>query len=134
MKQEDIDKRIKELTEEAKELEKQKDLLTLLDECYYYGHIPELTESHTEFGKLESVIIGCTRCGAYVNNNQIHGWRLDPDTLVSDFYEVEDKEPIENPPLKLEVKEKPPAPDSPVDTADVDTKGFYRVTLGGDNE
>ena len=44
MKQSDIDKRVKELTDEAETLGKQRRMLELLEECSKYGYEVELVD------------------------------------------------------------------------------------------
>ena len=150
MKQTDIDKRIKELTEEARALEEQREVLAALDVCHKDGHNAILQEVQSEFGQAEGAFLQCRVCTAvaiialdhlkYPNSDG--EWTFGRGSLrgtkVTDIYEVENTEPVESAdPFHSE----PEATDSNIkeDTPlsmnvedETDTKGFYRVRFGED--
>ena len=148
MRQSEIDKRIKELTQEANELAEQRGALKKLQRCKDQGHDPVLAEIEHDFIEIEGIVITCTRCGATATSTdkmwRLSGMGFEEGPTVDDVYEVEFTEPLKNelpppPPEIIEqrkrLSESTDTPlDSPVDTGDKDTKGFYRVTLGGDSE
>ena len=69
MKQSDIDKRVKELTDEAEMLGKQRRMLELLEECSKYGYEVELVDWPVEQGSLfdgpSYVTLQCKRSGVW---------------------------------------------------------------------
>jgi hypothetical protein len=137
MRQSEIDKRIKELTQEANELAEQRGALKKLQRCKDQGHDPVLAEIEHDFIEMEGIVITCTRCGATATSTdkmwRLSGMGFEEGPTVDDVYEIEFTEPLPQPAIVREAESTPP-PDSPVDTGDKDTKGFYRVTLGGDDK
>ena len=137
MRQSEIDKRIKELTQEANELAEQRGVLKKLQRCKDQGHDPVLAEIEHDFIEIEGIVITCTRCGATATSTdkmwRLSGMGFEERPTVDDVYEVEFTEPLPQPEI-VKGPEGPPPPDSPVDTTGKDTKGFYRVNIGGDSE
>ena len=57
MKQKDIDKEIEELTQRARELEKQREALAALDICKRDGHRPKINLVEGDFYKVTNLVI-----------------------------------------------------------------------------
>ena len=79
MKHSDIDKQIEELTQKARELERQREALAALDVCNAQGHevvIHNITGTLTD---VSAINLRCRICGARVHL-RVHGdgepWRL----------------------------------------------------------
>lgn len=150
MKQSDIDKRVKELTDEAEMLGKQKRMLELLEECSKYGYEVELVDArHPDlFDGPPYVTLRCKRSGIWctVGSRKMlegHEWESStwyfPDGIFGDgWVKVSDIwEGIEPPAPQL----KEESLSSGQQTLDeyTDTKvesektesGAYRVSWGG---
>ena len=77
MKQSDIDKRVKELTDEAEMLGKQRRMLELLEECSKYGYEVELVDWPLEqvnlFDGPSYVTLRCKRSGVWCTVGNMEG-------------------------------------------------------------
>ena len=121
MKQRDIDKEIEELTQRARELEKQREALAALDICKRDGHRPTITQVEGDFYRVTNLVLTCNVCGAL---STIDAWYLSCfDMNIEDIYEVEDHEPI-TPPEPFTQEQ--PSADSPSVIVPVSDKG-YRI-------
>ena len=84
MKQSDIDKRVKELTDEAEMLGKQRRMLELLEECSKYGYEVELVDWPVEQGSLfdgpSYVTLQCKRSGVWCTVGNMEGSEWEPST------------------------------------------------------
>ena len=112
MKQQDIDKRIKEITAEAKELGEQRNALELLNQCSQAsGHSMAIASMVIDLFRIDSVQLVCHRCGCEVDADVNGGILSFPEgtpfagELVKDVYEIEDTAPLEagNPLLPQDV-------------------------------
>ena len=149
MKQSDIDKRVKELTDEAEMLGKQRRMLELLEECSKYGYEAELIDWSVERGSLfdgpSYITLRCKRSGVWctVGNMESSEWEPStwyfPDDIFGDGHvKVSDIwEGIEPPApqLKEEVlSSKQTTLDEYTDTkieSEKTESGAYRVSWGG---
>ena len=114
MKQSDIDKRVKELTEEAQTLEMQGQVIRALNTCMEDGHLVNMVDIHDDGANLNWIELLCTRCGAMVQPTTT-GTRWSFGTghvfegmFVDEVYEPEEEEkpePVSN------KKETVPTPD-----------------------
>ena len=75
MKQSDIDKRVKALTDEAEMLGKQRRMLELLEECSKYGYEVELVDAHHPdlFDGPPYVTLRCKRSGIWCTVGNMNG-------------------------------------------------------------
>ena len=150
MKQSDIDKRIIELTEEAKLLEAQRNALEALDICAQNGHTIRIAQEgiDTNFYNTEYIILECECCGALCTLAAAYGateravWTFPTNgpfggKTVQSVFQIESTDPLPEPePTKTEAPSE--AEEAPVvyDSGDMqtvdetDTKGFYRVKFG----
>ena len=149
MRQSDIDKRVKELTDEAEMLGKQKRTLELLEECSKYGHEIKLDSGRTDvpsdmYNAPRLVGITCQRCGAYAiydtaaeSDEAGADWMLPyqsgfPNANIASIWEG-----IEPPAPQLEEEElssKQTTLDEYTDTkveSEKTESGAYRVSWGG---
>ena len=143
MKHSDIDKRIEELTAEARELERQRETLAALDVCNAQGHEVVIDDIDGTLTEVRRVTLRCRVCGASAALEMTVPWALynprEGDyTNVADFYETEPTEPIPEPePVRTapaKPKEEPQVirDDGTMQTVDeTDSTGFYRVKFGG---
>lgn len=143
MKHSDIDKRIEELTAEARELERQRETLAALDVCNAQGHEVYIESIEGSFTDIHAVTIGCKVCGANALLRMTVPWKLfDGDNNevanIADFYETEPTEPLPEPePVRTapaEPKDEPQVirDDGTMQTVDeTESTGFYRVKFGG---
>lgn len=102
MKQSDIDKRVKELTEEAQALEMQGKILRALDTCMSSsvedGHLIQITSLTDDGVHLSELGIQCGRCGATVEPiNGLTRWSFGvghvfEGMFVDEVYEPEEEE------------------------------------------
>ena len=141
MKHSDIDKRIEELTAEARELERQRETLAALDVCNAQGHEVFISGIEGTFTDIRAVEMGGKVCGAGALLEMTVPWTLvtgNNEVVIADFYETEPTEPIPEPePVRTapaEPKEEPQVirDDGTMQTVDeTDSTGFYRVKFGG---
>ena len=142
MKHSDIDKRIEELTAEARELERQRETLAALDVCNAQGHDVILTGVDGTLMDVHSITIKCKVCGAMNQLRQHKSWQLLNEASevianIADFYETEPTEPLPEPePVRTAPAEPKDEPrvirdDGTMQTVDeTDSTGFYRVKFG----
>ena len=142
MKHSDIDKRIEELTAEARELERQRETLAALDVCNAQGHDVFLTGVDGTLMDVHSITIKCKVCGAMNQLRQHKSWQLLNEASevianIADFYETEPTEPLPEPePVRTAPAEQKDEPhvirdDGTMKTLDeTDSTGFYRVKFG----
>ena len=149
MKQSDIDKRVKELTDEAEMLGKQRRMLELLEECSKYGYEVELVDWSLLWNESEQislfdgpsyVTLRCKRSGVWCTVGNTEGSEWEPSTWyfpdgifgdghvkVSDIWEG-----IEPPAPQLEEEELSSSPPPPPSVQSEKTEsGAYRVSWGG---
>ena len=147
MKQSDIDERVKELTDEAEILGKQKRMLELLEECSKYGYEVELVHAvHPDlFDGPPYVTLRCKRSGIWCTLGNMEGMEQEAskwyfpngifgDGLVKVSEVWEGIEPPA-PQLKEEVlSSKQTTLDEYTDTkveSEKTESGAYRVSWGG---
>tara|TARA_Y100000004_G_scaffold178188_1_gene220528 strand:- start:41 stop:487 length:447 start_codon:yes stop_codon:yes gene_type:complete len=148
MKHSDIDKRIEELTAEARELERQRETLAALDVCNAQGHEVVIHDIIGTLTDVSAIGLRCRVCGArahFCPAGDVDGepWRLfdlenNEVAKVADFYETEPTEPLPEPePVRTapaEPKDEPQVirDDGTMQTVDeTESTGFYRVKFGG---
>ncbi len=156
MKQSDIDKRVKELTDEAEMLGKQRRMLELLEECSKYGYEIELADygrddingvvAEKMFDGPTIVTLRCKRSGVWCtvglpyDEYEPSVWYM-PDGVFADFPEYvkvsEVWEGIEPPAPQLKeesLSSKQTTLDEYTDTkveSEKTESGAYRVSWGG---
>tara|TARA_R100000406_G_scaffold47067_1_gene31779 strand:- start:6669 stop:7058 length:390 start_codon:yes stop_codon:yes gene_type:complete len=114
MKQSDIDKRVKELTEEAQILEMQGNILRALDTCMEDGHLIQITSLTDDGVHLSELDIQCSRCGATVEPiNGLTRWSFGTGHVFEGMFvdEVYEPEEEEKPEPVSNKKETVPTPD-----------------------
>ena len=146
MKQSDIDKRVRELTDEAEMLGKQKRTLELLEECAKHGHQVAMTDYAPNDDIIDApkqVGLVCQRCNmwctvGFVDEEWENNKWYFPNSVFADFptyVSIEDIWEGIAPPEPVTVPEGHPPP-PPVRTAEnVESEraedGTYRVSWGG---
>lgn len=114
MKQSDIDKRVKELTEEAQTLEMQGNILRALNTCMVDGHLIQISSLIDDGVHLSDLEIQCNRCGAIIE--PIEGmtrWSFGTGHVFEGMFvdEVYEPEEEEKPEPVSNKKETVPTPD-----------------------
>ena len=144
MKHSDIDKRIEELTAEARELERQRETLAALDVCNAQGHDVYISHLEATFEEATILFITCKVCGCRASFTGDGPWWVadsngDPTVKLTEFYETEPTEPLPEPePVRTAPAEPKDEPqiirdDGTMQTVDeTDSTGFYRVKFGGE--
>jgi len=140
MKAKDIENEMRRIAEEGRELQEKLAIVESLKECHDNGYDWVVIESDMTFEGCNHVTLKCRRSGACVivgtnhHTHEIDGkWRWYDGPFegiaVEDVYEIEDTDPIPQPPL---IREKEALPIGERNTVESPSGGSYELVTEPD--
>ena len=137
MKAKDIENEMRRIAEEGKELQEKLAIIESLKDVHDNGYDWEIIESDMTFNGCNHITLGCRKTGAAVivgkkhHTHEIDGkWRWYDGPFkgltVEEVYEVEDTDPIPQPPLVKEPKESTANYEM---VTEVDEQGVHRTKV-----